>query len=254
MNTIALFITFITGFLFLVGFIVIKIFKNKDLIHDFANALSFSVIIGLLAFDLIPEIFECFETLSIYKQIVYILGFMLIGLILLKLLDCVVPVHNHEHHDHNDNHEEHTAHFYHVGVVTSLALIIHNIIEGIAVYTISCINYKSGIFMAFGVGLHNIPMGIQIATSFNESNKKKKTQLLIVSLLVVSPLIGAIIMLFTNDINDMLIGISMCITCGMLIYIAMFELLNEIRHEIKSKVTMIGLVIGISLMLITFFL
>ena len=254
MKATALLITFITGLLFLVGVFVIKKVNNKERILEFSTALAFSVIIGLIALDLFPEILETFENLGTNKAVIYILGFTLIGLIVLKLLDLLVPVHNHDHHDDEKDQHEHNAHLYHVGFITSIALVIHNMIEGMAIYTVSSTNIKLGILMGIGVGLHNIPMGMEIAASLDMSKKDITSKAIIYFLLLISPFIGAVLVLLNNNINDILLGILMCLTVGMLLYISLFELLHEIKHHYKSKVTISGLVLGIILMILTLFI
>lgn len=250
----AILITLIAGLLFLVGVIIIKNIKNKDKIFQFSSALSFAVIICLIILDIIPEITESFESFGFNKQLVYFMGFTLIGILVLKLLDTLVPVHNHEHHDNEKSHVEHNNHVYHIGVVTSLALILHNIIEGIAIYTISLTDVKLGIMMCIGVGLHNIPMGMEISSSLDISNKSKANKLLIYISLTLSTVLGGIIILLFKEINEIVLGILMSITCGMLIYILCFELFKEVKQHIKSKTTICGLLLGLVLMLITIFI
>ena len=46
--------------------------------------------------------------------------------------------------------------------MSSVAIILHNIIEGMAVYSMAAESLNVGVMIAFGVGLHNIPMGMII--------------------------------------------------------------------------------------------
>lgn len=248
---IALITTLVTGFLFLVGVLIIKKTNNKETLYKFSNALAFSIILGLLVFDLIPEIIVSFKLLGIYKKIVYILGYSLIGFLSLKILDCFIPVHNHHHNDNEKNKIEHNNHLFHIGVITSITIILHNIIEGMAIYTLSISDYHLGILMGITVGLHNIPMGMEISSSFDISPDKSIKKLIIYALLIISPLLGGSIMLLFKNINSVVMGILLCITCGMLIYISFFELLNEIKNNIKYKVTIYGLIMGWLLMAFT---
>ena len=50
-----------------------------------------------------------------------------------------------------------------------------------------------------------------------------------------------------NYITDLFIGILLCITLGMLFYIAIFELLHEILEFKNYRLTLIGILIGIIL-------
>lgn len=252
MNKIAaLLITLIAGLLFLIGTLIIKKVKNKDIVFKFSSALAFSVIFCLIILDIIPEITESFKSFGFNKQIIYFLSFTLIGIIILKILDNLVPVHSHHHEVNEKNNIEHNNHIYHIGLVTSIALMLHNIIEGMAIFTISLSNIKLGLMMCIGVGLHNIPLGMEISSSLDYSNKKLLNKVIIYILLSLSTVLGGFIIILFNNINNILLGILLSITCGMLIYILCFELLNEVKANIKSKSTILGLIVGILMMLIT---
>ena len=72
MNKIAaLLITLIAGLLFLIGTLIIKKVKNKDIVFKFSSALAFSVIFCLIILDIIPEITESFKSFGFNKQIIY---------------------------------------------------------------------------------------------------------------------------------------------------------------------------------------
>ena len=172
---------------------------------------------------------------------------------MLKLLDSLVPVHTHSHTDNETNTLEHNNHLVHIGIITSVALIIHNIIEGMAIYSMSLASLKSGLLMGFGVALHNIPLGMEISLTLDRA-QDKKNKILTYLFLILSPLLGGLIVAIFNNINEIFLGILMCITCGMLIYISFFELFGEIKNNIKQKQTILGLITGLLLMVITVFL
>ncbi len=249
----AFLITLIAGLLFFLGVLIINKVKNKEFVYKFSSALAFSVIIWLLILDIIPEIMTSFKVMGENKRIIYFLGFTLIGIIMLKLLDSLVPVHTHSHTDNETNTLEHNNHLVHIGIITSVALIIHNIIEGMAIYSMSLASLKSGLLMGFGVALHNIPLGMEISLTLDRA-QDKKNKILTYLFLILSPLLGGLIVAIFNNINEIFLGILMCITCGMLIYISFFELFGEIKNNIKQKQTILGLITGLLLMVITVFL
>ena len=59
----------------------------------------------------------------------------------------------------------------HIGLVTSVALILHNIIEGMAIYSSVLSDKSLGLAMTIGIGFHNIPLGMVIAGAFYQSNE-----------------------------------------------------------------------------------
>ncbi len=252
-NFLAFLITLIAGFLFFLGILIIKKVKRKDFFYKFASALAFSVIICLLVLDIIPEIMISFGEMGNNKRIIYFLGFTLIGIIVLKILDSLVPTHTHHHQEAETNIVEHENHLIHIGIMTSVALIIHNVIEGMAIYSLSITSLKAGLLMGIGVALHNIPLGMEISLTL-DIIKNKFNRVITYGLLIISPLIGGLMIAIFNNINEVFLGILMCITCGMLIYISFFELFGEIKNNIKHKEIILGLITGLVLMTATLFL
>ena len=52
-------------------------------------------------------------------------------------------------------------------------MIIHNIIEGMAIYFVTLTDISVGIMMSVGVGIHNLPLGVMIGSVYSESSNKK---------------------------------------------------------------------------------
>ena len=177
--------------------------------------------------------------------------FILIGIFILKILDFFVPEHTHNHAENEVNIEEHNNHFFHIGLITSITLIIHNILEGISIYITGTNNFKAGLLMAFTVGLHNLPLGIEISAYMNAIDKKTKFTRIIFILLAISSFIGAFLLYLLNiQFAEFYEGIFLSITLGMLLYIGIFELLPEIKVYRKDKNMQIGLIIGIIIAII----
>ena len=132
--------------------------------------------------------------------------------------------------------------------MTSLALIIHNIVEGMSIYGVSQNDLKTGLIYAIGVGLHNIPFGIEITAMFDKKESKKMWTWLI--LLTISTFIGGLIIFILKDtLSDFLLGSLLSITIGMILYLVFNELLVELKENF-NKFSLYGLLIGIILMLI----
>lgn len=229
----AILITLLSGLSFLLGYLITKFVKNEKRLVIFAVGFSFTVILGLILFDLLPESFE------LMKSKYALVGFIISGVLILKILDVFVP--DHSHSSDHDNHMEH------IGLISAIALILHNIIEGTAIYSNALSNVKIGLMMALAVSFHNIPLGIQVSSLV----KNKKEKLILLSSLVLSSIVGiALINLFNVTISDNVLGILMSITLGMLIYIAFFELLCEIKEHFKDKTLWLGVIIGAILVIV----
>lgn len=237
-----LLITLIAGLFFLIGVMIALVSKNNKQIINFSMGMCFTVLIMLVALDIIPETLELFKK----NQILWIAGGILVGLGLLLVLDAVVP-----HHDHYEHQKDHAHHLIHIGIMTLVALVIHNVIEGMSIYGVAKTSLKTGIIYALGVGLHNIPFGMGLTMIFNETKSKLKMWLAIFVLTISTFIGGLLIYCFSNVLTDFLLGLILSVTIGMIIYLLIWELLVEIKEN-WGKYTIIGLVVGFLLMIITF--
>ena len=229
----ALLLTFLSGLFYLVGIIIYKFVKHKNELTVAAIACAAVVIIGLIVFDLAPELIE--------QDNAWLFVFVILGFVLLFLIDKLIPHHHHKHHDHDEATKEHKDRLEHVSTITILALSMHNLIEGMALYSISLESIRSGTLMLIGVGLHNLPFGFQIAGTKNK---------LLVFLLVISAFLGGLIVFFFGNIDEFLQGVVLAISMGMLLHILLFELFKEIRENIRQKATIYGIIIGVILLII----
>ncbi len=159
--------------------------------------------------------------------------------------------HSHEHvelsYKHGHDHAQHNA--MHIGIISAIAVTLHNIIEGMAVYSIAEQSVMTGLMVALGVGLHNIPMGMVIYATLKDKRKERTAMILLASL---STFFGGVLMaLLWNVIGDGMVGVLISVTLGMIIYIVAFELIPMVLHEKKWKVTVPGIAIGVGIILIS---
>ena len=247
----SLLLTLAVGIFFLIGIIIPKFIKNQNKLIITATGLTFIIMLFIIFFDLIPEIIELLNPFKNIKYLFLIIIFVAIGITSLKLLDFFVPEHTHNHVDNEENIKEHNDHYFHIGIITAISLIIHNILEGISIYITGTNDFEAGLLMAITVGLHNLPLGIEVGASMNGSQNKKVTKIIISSLLVVSSTLGATILyLLQVDLSALLEGILLSLTLGMIIYISVFELLHEVKENVQKSEMKIGLLLGMIIAII----
>lgn len=237
MNAIVLLLSLLMGLSFIIGLFLTAKIKSKWMTY-FSTSLAFIIIIAVLATDIVPEIIELSDS---YASIWLTICGEAFGIFLLVIIDIFVPHHHHEHKHNDDNKKEHKDHLYHIGMLTFISVIIHNILEGIAFYLIGKVSIKAALLMAGGIALHNIPLGIEISTFF-QINKKKDIFKPII--LIGSGTIGALIGLCFGDLSQTVNIIILSITCGMMLYLAFLELGVETFSERKEKGIIEGLLVG----------
>ena len=247
-----LLLTLILGIFIIIGAIIVFLTKNNDKFVQFSISLAFGVIVMLITCDLLPEVYEAIDSGNVIYNIIYIIVGAAIGFLLLKVLDHFIP----DHHDDPEDEHDDDKNLKHIGLVSSIALVIHNIVEGMAIYLLVTSDLHAGLMACIGIGLHNIPLGMVIASTFYKSNQNKKNTILIMLGISLSTFIGGLfIHLFDiSNIMELLESISLTLTIGMLLYILIMELLPKIIHTKDKKITFGGITLGILLLLTTLFI
>ncbi len=222
----ALLITLLTGLFILLGCLVIRFVKDPVRVEQISVALAFGAMIAIAALDMIPEIIEAYSGRSFWIPVL----FTALGLGILKLLDLFIPEHGHGgEHTHEAGHDH--GGMAHIGAMSALAVVLHNVIEGMTVYNVAMSSTRSGLMLALGVGLHNIPMGMLIYSLLKEERPAVRYGAL--AAVTLSTLLGGVIMsLLRTELSEAVTAALLCIALGMLIYIVFFELLE---HLLKSK-------------------
>lgn len=243
---IGIFITLLLGVFVLIGAMVALLVSRKGQVIDFSLGLAFSVIIMLIVLDLVPEVIEHLGLTYIWLFLI----FTSLGYGLLRLLDHFIP----DHHEHDKmSKREANDNLAHIGIVSSIALIIHNIVEGMAVYSTVLGDVRTGLMLAIGIGFHNLPLGMVITTTFYQGNQKPWKVWLSLGGVALSTMLGGILSLFLNNqaVPEWVIGSLLSITLGMLIFILFSELWPRIRRGKFKKERNLGMCLGIIIMLIS---
>ena len=256
-NLSAVLLTLAAGIFFLFGFILVKFVKKKRELSILATGMALVVLLGMTFFDLMPEILEISETVYFgkWQKLLYILAFMILGILILKVFDHFLPHHQHDHHEHEKNHEEHDHHLFHIGFIMTTSLILHNILEGMSIYIIGAESLSAGFLTALAVGCHNLPLGIEVATSMEVEKNNGFLKKIIEILLVFSSSIGAIFLyVLGGNIPVYILLALISLACGMILYIALFELLVEVMSYLKRRETYYGMAIGVIILLVMTFI
>ena len=238
-------LTFIAGVSTLIGSLLIffKTKTNKIIIGSlaFASGVMFAVSIS----DLIPESIQLLNYKGVI-EISLIVIFMVLGMTLSMIIDKYIPS------------VENTSKncLFRVGIISMLAIIIHNIPEGIATFMATNTDINLGISLTIAIALHNIPEGISIAVPIYYSTKSRGSALFYTLISGLSEPFGALLAyLFLKPfMNDFIMGILMALIAGIMTHIAFYELLPTSLKYKNKKLTYIFFVIGLLFMFINHFI
>lgn len=238
----ALIVTLVLAFAFLIGILLGK-FGQEERIEKISVSLSFGALIGVVLLDMIPEIVESTDSA---KAFLFFFFFIFLGFVLLLILDRFVP-------EHEGSEKSAEGNMIHIGIMATSAIVIHNIVEGMSVYSVSSVVLKSGIILALGVALHNIPLGMLIYSTVKNEEKKKKYLVIILSSF--STFIGGLIMAsLSRFITPVFVEALTSIALGMVLYILSMELLPSFRHFENKKKVLLWAIVGFLLVFVGSFL
>ena len=252
MSSMGLLFTLLVGLFIVIGSILGIYSKENQRVTDMSVSIAFGVILGLIVLEILPDTYDILKgELGVFRAVTSIIILIALGIVILKTLDMFVPCHEHEiHHDHEHiNDDCHNDHLHHIGIVSSVAIIMHNLIEGTGIYLITKGDIPSGLLLCFGVGLHNIPLGLVITTTLLSSDIKKHITFIIILVVTLSTFVGGLIMGLLGGVSELTEGLLLGLTLGMLIYITIFELAPQIYHMENKTLSRMCIMFGLSILI-----
>jgi ZIP family zinc transporter len=183
-----------------------------------------------------------------------------VGVIL--IIDKLVPNIENPHEPHftvNEFAEEHSgdmAKLKKMGVLTALAIAIHNFPEGIAVFSSALVEPEIGLSIAIAIAIHNIPEGIAVSVPIYYATKSRKQAFWLSFLSGLSEPVGALIgfTLMRSFLNEATLGIIFGMTAGIMIFISLDELLPTAKKYDKGHAAIYSILAGMAVMAISLLL
>lgn len=247
-TTMAFVLTFIAGFSTMLGtiFIFIKS-RNHDKIILSSLAFAAGVMITVSITDLVPESISLLnDNLKGTSTIIISFLSVILGVIISMLIDYYLPD--------KPTYNVKDKGLYKVGFISMIAIILHNIPEGIATFIATSSDITLGISLAIAIAMHNIPEGISISVPIYYSTNSKSKALLYTGVSALSEPFGAILayLFLRNIMNDIILGILFSLIAGIMLQISFCELIPTARKYNYKKYFYLFFVIGIIFMLIKF--
>ncbi|KAG1710593.1 hypothetical protein DVH05_013317 [Phytophthora capsici] len=139
-----------------------------------------------------------------------------------------------------------------MGVLSALAIGIHNLPEGIATYVGAIQNSSVGFSLAVGIGLHNIPEGIAVAAPIYFATGSRWRGIMWCAISAAAEPIGGVIawLAIGDGMDPVSEGILFGIVCGIMVCICVKELIPTSYKFAKGKtyVIAVGMFVGMFIM------
>jgi ZIP family zinc transporter len=176
------------------------------------------------------------------------------GILLTALIDKMVP-HFENPHEFDKEAEPTGAEaqysaLYRTGIFTALVIGIHNFPEGMATFMGSLKDPHLGYTIALAVAIHNIPEGIAVSTPiYYATGNRRKAFLLSITSGLAEP-IGAIVgyLLLRPFLSDTVFGVIFAAIAGVMVFISFDQLLPASRQYGGHHRYMYGLIAGMAIM------
>ncbi|NVM18374.1 MAG: zinc transporter ZupT [Candidatus Lokiarchaeota archaeon] len=138
-------------------------------------------------------------------------------------------------------------------IFTFLGVFIHNFPEGMATYIGAITNIQLGLILAVAIALHNIPEGIAVAVPIYACTGDKKKAFKWSFLSGMSEPLGAVItwIVLTPFITPFLLSAMLALVGGVMVYISLDELLPASRSLGNEHFSILGIIIGMFVMILS---
>ncbi len=216
--------------------------KNINKFITFCLAFSIAIMIGISITDLIPtSFFTILYSYKILMSLFIIFSALFLGFLTVFLINKIMNKENNS--------------LYKLGILSMLALIVHNFPEGIATFIGSVSDVRLGLKLSLAIMFHNIPEGISIAVPIYYATKSKKKALLNTFLSGMAEPMGAILayLFLSKYITNIMISITLLFVAGIMITLSIEEMLPKAISYQKHKYLYLGLCIGFLLIIINHF-
>jgi len=212
--------------------------RFKDRLHRILGFAA-GVLIGVVAFDLLPEIFELVHELDISATGAMIA--LVAGFLLFHIVEKSILLHHSQEHEYGDH--KHPQ----VGIASAVALIGHSFLDGIGIGLGFQVNTGVGIAVAMAVIAHDFTDGLNTVSLMLLHKNSSKKALAFLVLDALAPIVGALSTLFFS-VPDSGLVLYLGFFAGFLLYIGASEILPEAHSKHSSYITIGLTVLGATFM------
>ena len=215
--------------------------RARDRLH-LVLGLSAGLLLGLVAFDLLPEVFEMSSSnlLGAPAVSVAIVG----GFLLLHVYERFFGSHEPAESDYGHDHK-HSANL--AGSVGALAMGVHVFLDGLALGVAFAIDEKLGIAVFVALLVHAFSDGLNTVSLLIKSGKWSRKAIWLLGVDSVARISGAAIGA-SITISGNLTAIYLAAFSGILIYLATSHILPEAHARHESRWTLISTLAGVAIM------
>ncbi|MEF3192201.1 MAG: zinc transporter ZupT [Campylobacterales bacterium] len=260
---IALFLTLLAGLSTALG-AAVALFVRERRTGLLAFGLGFSagVMLYVSFVEILPGARHAFEALTTSKEaeMAALLAFFG-GMALTFAIDWAVPDEINPHELKNSNQIDSalaisSSSLKKTGIVTALALALHNFPEGFATFVASMQSSQLGIMIALAVAIHNIPEGMAVALPLYYATGERRRAFYYAMLSGLAEPVGALAgyFLLYPLLGPLTLGVVFGGVAGVMVYVSLDELMPAARTFGYAHLSIIGVMAGMGVMALSLLL
>lgn len=214
--------------------------KNKKYLHHILGYTA-GIILGVIAFDVLPEIFRLTE--ANHTDITKPMIALVVGFLLFHIMEKTILLHSAHETEYG------THHHPRVGLFSALALSGHSFLDGVGIGLGFQVNAAVGIAVAIAVIGHDFADGLNTVSLMlsNKNTSRRSTILLLLD--AIAPVLGVIATLFIHLSEPDLI-LYLGFFAGFLLYIGASDILPQAHEDKSSRITIVLTVFGAAFMFV----
>lgn len=183
------------------------------------------------------------------------------GMMLILIIDRLIPSAENPHEpllieEPEEKGKRHERKLMRMGLLTALAIAIHNFPEGLATFAAALYDPAVGVSIAIAIAIHNIPEGIAVAVPIHAATGSRKKALLHSFLSGLAEPIGALVgyTLLMRFFSPTTFGILFAAVAGIMVFISLDELIPTAREYDTGHVSIYGVTCGMAMMALSLLL
>jgi ZIP family zinc transporter len=220
------------------GFLAIK---SKDRLH-LVLGLSAGLLLGLVAFDLLPEVFELGTQEIFHAPAVSVA--LIGGFLLLHFYEQLFGSHEPAESDYGHDHE-HSSNI--AGALGAVAMGGHVFLDGLALGVAFKVSSDLGIAVFIALLVHAFSDGLNTVSFLIKSGKWGRKGIWLLGVDAVARVSGAALGT-TLALSNNVIAIYLAVFAGIVIYLATSHILPEAHSRHSSKLTILATILGVIIM------
>jgi ZIP family zinc transporter len=220
------------------GFLAIK---SKDRLH-LVLGLSAGLLLGLVAFDLLPEVFELGTQEIFHAPAVSVA--LIGGFLLLHFYEQLFGSHEPAESDYGNDHE-HSSNI--AGGLGAIAMGGHVFLDGLALGVAFKVSSDLGIAVFIALLVHAFSDGLNTVSFLIKSGKWGRKGIWLLGVDAIARVSGAALGT-TLALSNNVIAIYLAVFAGIVIYLATSHILPEAHSRHSSKLTILATIFGVLVM------